>query len=656
VRREEVDEGGNHWRLSQNFSFGKATFKFAVLQGFKPEKPQSLSQNRAPAVPGTLAHSQLVLGQAHCTGAGNPVKLYQMKKFAGIPASFGIVIGKALVYSEEAFPEIPRYTIRKDEVRSEWKRLQEAFDQAVKETQAALERAGGEMPNEQAGILKAHLLMLEDEDFREQIRGRLESRLENIDRIVWDYSRELIQKLSVSGDSYLRERAADISDMSRRLIRFLLKIKEAALSELTEDVILVARDLLPWKMLSMRRERVKAIVTDTGSGTSHTAILARAFGIPAVLGLSGASREIQSGDTLAVDGQAGEVVVNPGEKESAKYRRAIEKIEKHEKRSIGFLPDRDLPAETLDGRRVTLKANIGFPEEAEQALRYGAGGIGLYRSEFLFLSPGQPAGEDAQYCAYVQAIRKMGGLPVTIRTIDVGGDKANPEFHEDEKNPLLGWRAIRFCFALPHLFKTQLRAILRASAVGKVRIMFPMISGIEELEQALALLEEAKAECRKRKLSFDENIEAGTMIEIPSAAVTADVLAKRSAFFSIGTNDLIQYSMAVDRGNERVSYLADPFHPALLRLIKMTIDAAHRRRIKAAMCGEFAGDVKATALLLGLGLDEFSMTAAGIPRVKKIIRESALSSCKELAKKALACETGREAAALAESWTAQPRP
>ncbi|MDR2052301.1 MAG: phosphoenolpyruvate--protein phosphotransferase [Treponema sp.] len=576
-----------------------------------------------------------------------------MKKLVGISASPGIVIGEALVYLEETFPEIPRYTIRKDEVKSEWKRVLDAFEEAVKETQTVLERARREMSKEQADIVEAHLMMLEDADFRDKIKARLESRLENIDWIVWDYCHELIQKLSVSNDPYFRERAADISDVSRRLLRFLLKIKKVILSELTGDVILVVHDLLPSEVLSMRRERVKAIVMDMGSRTSHTAILAQAFGIPAVLGLSNASREIQSGDSLVVDGLTGEVLVSPGEKEIAKYRRAIEQ---YQKKTIELLSSRDQAAETLDGHRVILKANIEFPEEAEQALRYGAGGIGLYRSEFLFLTPGQPAEEEIQYLAYGQVIRVMGGLPVTIRTIDVGGDKINPEFQETEKNPLLGWRAIRFCFALPHLFKTQLRAILRASAIGKVRIMFPMVSGVEELEQALELLEEAKAECRKRKVPFDEDIEVGTMIEIPSAAMTADILAKKSAFFSIGTNDLIQYSMAVDRGNERVGYLAHPAHPALLRFIKMTIDAAHKRRIDVAMCGELAGDVNATALLLGLGLDEFSMTAASIPRIKRIIREVTLSSCKDLAKKALACETRQELVDLVESWTAYSRP
>jgi phosphotransferase system enzyme I (PtsI) len=584
--------------------------------------------------------------------AGNCVKLYEVKKLAGIPASPGIVIGKALVYLEDALPEIPRYAIQEGGTESEWKRAAAAFDEAVGETRAVLDRARRELSGEQADIVEAHLMMLEDADFRDKLRSRLESRLENIEWIVWDYSRELARKLDVSGDEYLRERAADVCDVSRRLLRFLLKIGKAALSELDEDVILVARDLMPSEVLSMRRERVKAIVMDMGSRTSHTAILARAFGIPAVLGLSGASREIQSGDGLIVNGLNGEVLIGPGEEEIAEYGKDREKYQKNAKE---LLSGRDLPAETLDGCRVTLKANIGLPEEAERALGCGAEGIGLYRSEFLFLTPGQPAEEEAQYLAYCQVIRAMGGRPVTIRTIDVGGDKVDPEFHVAEKNPLLGWRAIRFCFALPDLFKTQLRAILRASAVGKVRIMFPMVSGVEELEQARGLLDEAKAECRKRGVPFDEDIEAGTMIEIPSAAMTADILAKRSDFFSIGTNDLIQYTMAADRGNERVGYLAHPAHPAVLRFIKMIVDAARERKIGAAICGELAGDENATALLLGLGLDEFSMTAASIPRIKRIIRGAEISSCKELAKKALACETRQEIVELMESGAARPR-
>jgi phosphotransferase system enzyme I (PtsI) len=573
-----------------------------------------------------------------------------MKRLNGIPTSSGIVIGKALVCLEEEFPEIPRHSIGKDELASEWNRLLAAFDEAIKDTKALHERARKEMSQEHAAIVEAHLLMLEDPEFQDQLKNRLESRLENIDWILWELSRELIQKMSISTDAYLRERAADISDISRRLLRSLLNIKKPTLTELSEDVILVVHDLMPSELLSMRRERVKAIVMDMGSRTSHTAILSQAFGIPAVLGLSSVSREIKDGDILAVDGSSGEVLIKPTGKDLARYKKAIEKFQKAAEASLS---GRDLPAETLDGHRVALKANIEIPEEAELALRYGAEGIGLYRSEFLFLAPGQPAEEEIQYLAYGQVLRVMGGLPVTIRTIDVGGDKANPEFQHNDKNPLLGWRAIRFCLALPELFKTQLRAILRASAIGKVRVMFPMISGIEEVEQARELFEEAKAECRTRTVPFDEDIEVGIMIEIPSAAMTADILAKKSDFFSIGTNDLIQYSMAVDRGNEKVNYLAKPTHPAVLRFLKMTIDAAHKQGIKAAMCGELAGDVNATAILLGLGLDEFSMTSSHIPQVKSLIRGVTLESCKALAEKALSCESWRDVEALVKKWTAE---
>ncbi|GHT94087.1 phosphoenolpyruvate-protein phosphotransferase [Spirochaetia bacterium] len=571
-----------------------------------------------------------------------------MKKLTGISASSGIVIGKAFLYLEAEFPEIPRYTIQKEQIAAEWKRLQKAFEKAAREIQALHERAKQEMSKEQAGILAAHLMMLEDPDFQDQIKARLGTKQENGEWIVREISRELIQKLSVSPDPYLRERAADISDVSHRLLCALMAIKTVSLADLTEDVVLVAHDLLPTEVLSMNRDRVKAIVMDMGSRTSHTAILAQAFAIPAVLGLSSATREISSGDILVVDSGSGEVTINPGEPETARYKQAIGEYQKQAEERMSI---RDLPAETQDGHRVCLKANIEVPEEAEQALRYGAEGIGLYRSEFLFLTPGQAAEEERQYQAYSQVLKIMGDLPVTIRTIDVGGDKVSAELNAGEdKNPLLGWRAIRFSLALPELFKTQLRAILRASMNGNVRIMFPMISGIEELEQALGLLEEAKAECRKRKQAYAEGIEVGVMIEIPSAAMTSDILAKHSAFFSIGTNDLIQYTLAVDRGNEKVSYLAQPSHPAVLRFLKRIIDAAHEQGIKAAMCGELAGDPSFSALLLGLGLDEFSMTASAIPQVKRIIRGATIAGCRVLAEKALACESYLHVTALTDAW------
>ncbi|MDR2759239.1 MAG: phosphoenolpyruvate--protein phosphotransferase [Spirochaetaceae bacterium] len=574
-----------------------------------------------------------------------------MKKLSGIPASSGIALGKAFLYLEDDFPELPRYAIREDQVESEWRRLLDAIDEAVREVKALNDRAVREISKEQAAIFEAQLMMLEDPDFKDQIKNRLQKNLNNIEWIVREISYELIQKLGASGDSYLRERAADISDVSRRILNKLLSITKFSLADLSEDVILVVHDLLPSEVLAMNKERVKGLVMDMGGRTSHTAILARAFEIPAVLGLSSATREINNGDMLVLDGSIGEILIDPDERNLNQYEQAICQ---YHKMFDGLLALGELPAETLDGHRVCLKANIEIPEEADQVRRFGAEGIGLYRSEFLFLTSGYTAEEEEQFQAYSRVVTAMEGFPVTIRTVDVGGDKILSEFQAtDEKNPLLGWRAIRFCLSRPELFKTQLRAILRSSVYGKVGIMFPMISGIEELEQAKKLLEEAKGECRRRGQPYTQDIQVGTMIEIPSAAMTADILAEQSDFFSIGTNDLIQYTLAVDRGNEKVNYLAQPTHPAVLRLLKNTIDAAHKKGIKAAMCGELAGDPAATALLLGLGLDEFSMTASSIPQVKRIIRGAAQESCRILTEKALNCYSYSQVTALVEEWMAQ---
>lgn len=567
-----------------------------------------------------------------------------MKVLSGVSAAPGIVIGKALLFPDDN-PEIPRYSIESGKTVSEMERFVSAVKGAaeelgrLKENSLAVEKG-------QVSIFDACLMMLEDPDFHYRIKARLESRFENIEWIVFEVGRDLSQKLAQSPNAYLRGRAIDVSDVSRRIINRLLGLRRFSFEGLAEDVILAAKNLLPFDALSLNKSRVKALVLDAGSRISHTAILARAFGIPSVVGLSTLVREVADGDTLIVDGDAGQVILDP---DAAALKRYGEKIAGKTRGFEKSAELKELPPETKDGRRVRLMANIGIPEEAEGLESFGAEGIGLYRSEFLFLQNVQGS-EEWQYQAYLRVVQAMRGKPVTIRTIDIGGDKIVPGLEVKEENPLLGWRAIRFSLSLPEMFKVQLRAILRAGAEGPVRIMFPMISCIEELEQALILLEEARADCLRRGQAIGKDMEAGVMIEIPAAVLIAGALAEKSAFFSIGTNDLIQYTLAVDRGNEKVSYLARPAHPAVLHFIKQTIDAAHAKGRPAAMCGELAGEPWAAAMLIGMGLDEFSMNAPAIPRVKEIIRDVDFESCKRLVEDVLAAVSNKQVRSCIAEW------
>jgi phosphotransferase system enzyme I (PtsI) len=579
-----------------------------------------------------------------------------MKTFTGIQVSTGVAYAKAFVYTVDETMEIPHHGISEAEVSTELKRLRNAISEAAREAQSLLERARRKMSREQADIFQAQLLMMEDVDFHEHMNNRIRESLYNAEWVVWEVSYELSQKLMQSQDAALRERSVDIDDISRRIIGCLLSDAKgrSPLADLAEEVILVSHYLMPSDMVNLNKDCVKGIVMDEGSSTCHTAILARAFNIPAVMGISGFSRIINNGDPLAMNGISGLVVINPDKQTLARFK-IEEKQQQKQADRLNAL--RKLPAETTDGCRVAIKANISLPEEAETLNHYGAEGIGLYRSEFLYITPGKAPDEETQYKAYSQVLKTMGELPVTIRTMDMGGDKITPELHaigqiDSEKNPLLGWRAIRLSLANPEMFKVQLRAILRASVHGNARIMFPMISGIEELEQANAMLDEARADCKRLRQLFNKDIEVGAMIEIPSAAMTADILAEKADFFSIGTNDLVQYSLAVDRGNEKVSYLGEAFHPAILRFLKKTIDAAHERGIKAAMCGELAGNPEAACLLLGFGLDEFSMAASSIPRIKDIIRSCSLKACKSLATDALRARSIEEVRALLDGWKA----
>lgn len=567
-----------------------------------------------------------------------------MKTLTGLSASPGIVLGPAFVFLDDEERTIPRYSIASHELDGEWERFTIAVGKAKDDVRGLRDRALREMGEQQSAIFEAHLLMLEDPEVHESIGDSLRETLLNIEWVVHQYEQTMIKRLEGLSDPLIQERAVDVHDISRRILNHLMFRERFSLSDLDRDVILVAHNLLPSDMIAMNRDRVKGIVMAAGGKTSHTAILARAFEIPAVLGLGPMVRTIRNDEVIMVDGHTGEVLVDPDERTRERYHRLLE-IKR--KRDIDLATFVTLPARTKDGHTVVVKANIEVPEETESVLRHGAEGIGLFRSEFLFLQPGRAPSEQAQYEAYRTVLEVMGKKPVTIRTLDVGGDKVVPDLAlESEKNPLLGWRAIRYCLADKELFQSQLRAILRASVVGDARIMFPMISGADELDAALQALEEAKAACDQRGHPYRRDMPVGIMIEIPSAAMTADILARKVDFFSIGTNDLIQYTIAVDRGNERVAYLHEPFHPAVLRLIKKVIDDGHAAGIPVSMCGEMASDLHAAVVLLGLGLDEFSMSAVSVPAVKKTIRAITREEAVALAGEAMSLGSHRDIDAL----------
>lgn len=544
------------------------------------------------------------------------------------------------MFLDDEEPTIPRYAIAESELDAEWDRFVVAVGKAKDDVGALRDRAVREMGQEHGAIFDSHLVMLEDPDLLESIEESLRSSLLNMEWIVHQYAQAIVKRLEGLDDPVLQERTVDVHDITRRILNHLMFRERFSLADLSSDVVLVARNLLPSDMIAMNRSMVRAIVMDAGGKTSHTAILARAFEIPAVLGLGGSARAIKNGEVVIVDGNTGDVRVQPDPQTLERYERIRARMAERDETLSGLA---SLPARTLDGKDVLIKANIEVPEETGSVLRHGAQGIGLFRSEFLFLQPGRAPSEESQFAAYGRVIEAMGDRPVTIRTLDVGGDKVVPDLAiEEEKNPLLGWRAIRYCLSDKELFQSQLRAILRASVSGDARIMFPMISGPVELDSALAQLEEAKAECRRRGQGFREDIPVGIMIEVPSAAMIADILAPKVDFFSIGTNDLIQYTIAVDRGNERVAYLHEPFHPAVVRLVKKVIDDGHAAGIPVSMCGEMASDPFAAVVLLGLGLDEFSMSAVSVPDVKRTIRSIGFAEAEAVANEVLRLSSHRE--------------
>ncbi|MDE3067936.1 MAG: phosphoenolpyruvate--protein phosphotransferase [Verrucomicrobiota bacterium] len=562
------------------------------------------------------------------------------KVFRGIAVSAGVCRGKILVL-HHARHIISRRELPTHETAGEIERFEKALVQTRRQVLDLQHRVMQNMGAAEANVFEAHLLMLEDRVLLDEITRLIREQRVNAEYAFHAVAERYAEVLVASEDEYLRERASDIRDLISRVLDNLLEVKnEFDLRHLAESCILVSRDLSPSTTAQLDKTYVLGFATDIGGQTSHTAIMARSLGIPAVVGLQSVSEELETGDYALLDGYNGTIIVNPTDQTLFEYGQ-LAKIKASLEEKLREI--RGQPAVTLDGKAVQLSANIEDQRDVETVVANGAEGVGLFRTEFLFINRDSLPGEEEQARVYRQVAAALKPHPVVIRTLDLGGDKFVSHLQlAKEVNPFLGWRAIRFCLAQPELFRAQLRAILRASAEGNVKMMYPMISGLDELNQANALVEKCKAELRAEGVPFDDKMEIGAMIEIPSAALIADILAARVKFFSIGSNDLIQYTLAADRTNERVSHLYEPTHPAIIRLIQTTVEAAHRHGIWAGVCGEIAGDPVLAPLLLGLGVDKLSAAATVVPQVKYIIRRLKLSETQALAEFALHCESPTE--------------
>lgn len=564
---------------------------------------------------------------------------------SGILASPGITFAKALLLKED---EISLNTNKITDIDKEISRFLTGREKASAQLNVVKQKALETFGEEKEAIFEGHIMLLEDEELEEDIVAYIKDNHCSADFAINHIVEENANMLQELEDPYLRERASDFRDIGSRLLKNVLGIDIVNLSNINEEVILIANDLTPSETAQINLDKVLGFITDIGGRTSHTSIMARSLEIPAIVGTNDITERVNNGDMIILDALNNKVIIKPSaaELEEAKAIKATFLAEKAELAKL-----KDLPAITLDGHQVEVCSNIGTVKDTDGAKRNGAEGVGLYRTEFLFMDRDQLPTEEEQFAAYKEVVEAMEGKACIIRTMDIGGDKDLPYLDlPTEMNPFLGWRAIRICFDRPEIMNPQLRALLRASAFGKIRIMFPMIISVEEIRRLKEILNTLKAELKDEQKAFDENIEIGVMIETPAAAAIAHHLIKEVEFFSIGTNDLTQYTLAVDRGNELISDLYNPMSPSVLSIIKTVIDASHAAGKWTGMCGELGGDERATLLLLGMGLDEFSMSAISIPTVKKIIRNTNFADVKALADKALSLATAAEIEALVNDF------
>ena len=562
-----------------------------------------------------------------------------MMRLTGIGASEGISIGKVLLYFEEKI-DMESYRTSTVPVEAENLKLEEGMKKTKLQLLAIRERVKEKLGEDKASIFDAHIELLEDEDLLSEIKERIKTESMTAVYAVNEGIGEYCELLSKLDDEYMRERATDLQDIGSRWVKNILGIKIRDLSNLEPNTVVVTHDLTPSDTAQLDLEHCAGFVTEIGGKTAHSVIMARSLEIPAIVGVGNVMTTIKEGEEIIIDGEKGELFISPTPEIIAEYKEMREQF-LAEKEALKKL--KNLPATTIDGRTVKIQGNIGKPEDVDAVIEAGAEGIGLYRTEFLFMDTDHMPTEAEQYVAYKTVVEKMKGKPVTIRTMDIGGDKVLPYLDlPTEMNPFLGYRAIRISLAHKDMFKTQLRAILRASAYGKVKIMYPMVCSINEIRKSNQILEECKKELDEIGKLYDKNIEVGIMVETPSTAMIAYKFAKEVDFFSIGTNDLTQYFLAVDRGNEKVSSLYTAYNPAVLEAIQKVIDAGHDKGITVSMCGEFAGDKKATEILLGMGLDSFSMSASSILGVKKKIIDASYASAQKYRDLILSKDTPEE--------------